>query len=80
MRIDRAEEVGKVMITVGGKRKEIKVNQTLLNRKEEQFIFGNGQILCDSEKHLHLFQCISHTIRKGGRNFLLVDSGISYLI
>ena len=43
-RIDRAEEVGKAMIILGGKRKEIKVNQVLLNRKEERFNFGNGMV------------------------------------
>ena len=35
-RIDRAEEVGKAMFILGGKRKEIRVNKVLLNRKEER--------------------------------------------
>ena len=41
-RIDKAEEVGKAMIIMEGKRKEIKVNKALLNRKEERFNLGNG--------------------------------------
>jgi hypothetical protein len=43
-RIDRAEEVGRAVIIVGGKRNEIRVNQALLNRREERFNFGSGMV------------------------------------
>ena len=39
-----------------------------------------GQIFCDWQTHLHLFYWVSHAIRKGRSNFLLVYSGILNII
>ena len=46
-RLDCVERDGKAVITVGGKRKEIRVKKESLNRKEERFNLGGGRVRAD---------------------------------
>ena len=49
-RLDLVEGKGKATITVGGRKKDIKVQKESLNRKEERFNLGAGRIRADFGK------------------------------
>ena len=49
-RLDLVEKKGKATITVGGRKKDIKVQKESLNRKEERFNLGAGRIRADFGK------------------------------
>ena len=51
-----------------------KSSHLVIRKQSNTYESMAGQTFCDRQTHLHLLQCISHTIRKGRCIFLLVYS------